>query len=215
MNDAALIAQLTSRLEQLEAQAAIRAVMAEYLRLCDRLDASTPMDELGDLFTLDASWAGTGARYATAFGAHQGRAAILEMFETYRSPPHFVFNAHFLTSERIMVTGDAAEGQWMMLQTATYSTGGSDLRSARLRIDFARQDERWRIHRFETENLFSRAVDRWDDAAAVPVPVRRPETVSAETRVPVRGMVTGAVTGLGAGAAAAGAEPIQDRGVLR
>jgi hypothetical protein len=177
VNDAALVAalnarieQLAARLEPLEAHATIRRVVAKYMRLCDRLDASTPMDELGDLFTEDAVWTGVGARYATAFGSHHGRAAILAMLEGYRSPPHFAFNAHFLTSESIEVEGPRARGQWLMLQTATYASGNSDLRSARLEIEFASDGERWRISRFVTENLSSRAVDRWSDGAPVPVP---------------------------------------------
>ncbi len=167
----ASLEQLSARLEALEAHAAIRRVIAEYMRLCDHLDASTPMHQLGDLFTADAVWTGVGARYAAAFGSHHGRAAILAMLDGYRSPPHFAFNAHFLTSESIEVDGRRARGQWLMLQTATYASGASDLRSARLDIEFASDGERWRISRFTTENLSSRAVDRWSDAAPVPVPV--------------------------------------------
>jgi hypothetical protein len=38
-------------------------------------------------------------------------------------------------------------------------------------MGFARgSDGNWRIARFETENIFSRPVDRWDDPAPVPVP---------------------------------------------
>ncbi len=181
MNDAALIAGLTARLDDLEAQAAIRAIMADYMRLCDRLDATTPMDELGDLFTEDARWIGKGARYGAAFGAHQGRTAILTLLGSYRTPPHFAFNAHFLTSEKIKVVGAAAIGEWMMLQTATYSDGRSDLRSARLTVEFIRQTTCWRIHQFETENLFSRAIDRWDDAGPVPVPASASASASAPT----------------------------------
>jgi ketosteroid isomerase-like protein len=177
VNDSALIARLTARLDDLEAQVAIRAVMADYMRLCDRLDATTPMDKLGDLFTEDARWIGKGARYGAAFGAHQGRAAILAMLGSYRMPPHFAFNAHFLTSEKIRVAGAAATGEWMMLQTATYADGRSDLRSARLTVEFSRQTTGWRIQRFATENLFSRAVDRWDDAAPVPVPASAPTSM--------------------------------------
>ena len=170
MNDAALIANLSRRLEALEAQVAVRAVVADYMRLCDRLDASTPMEQLADLFTEDAQWLGTGARYAAAFGERRGRAAIVAMFEAYREPPHFSFNAHFLSSEKIVVDGDSALGSWLMLQTATYAHGASDLRGALLRIGFARCADRWRMQRFETENLFSRPVGRWNDPASIPVP---------------------------------------------
>ncbi|HWJ35273.1 MAG TPA: nuclear transport factor 2 family protein [Steroidobacteraceae bacterium] len=174
MSDATLIAELRARIDNLESQAAIRGVMAEYLRLCDKLDASTPMDELASLFTPDAVWVGAGARYGAAFGGHHGRSAIVAMFEAYRTPPHFAFNAHFLTSETIAVADDSAQGRWMMLQTSTYSSGSSDLRSAKLTVDFARTQAKWQISRFETENLFSRAIDRWDDPLPVPVPQTQP-----------------------------------------
>jgi hypothetical protein len=58
----------------------------------------------------------------------------------------------------------------MMLQTSTYRSGASDLRSARLTVGFEREGTSWRIKCFETENLFSRPVDRWDDPTPVPVP---------------------------------------------
>ena len=164
------LAALGARLDRLESESAVRTVMAEYMRLCDRLDEHTPMEALADLFAEDAAWAGRGARYAASFGAHSGRAAILAMLESYRGPPpHFALNAHFLTSEIIAVHGDAATGGWLMLQTATYADGSSDLRAARLSVAFTRHGGRWRISRFETENLFSRPVDHWDHPAPVAV----------------------------------------------
>jgi ketosteroid isomerase-like protein len=165
-------AALFARLDRLEAESAIRAVVGRYFALCDCLDADTPMDELGGLFTEDAVWAGRGARYAASFGEKRGRAAIVAMIDSYRVPvAHFAMNAHFLSSETIRVEGEAATGGWMMLQTSTYADGTSDLRSARLSIGFALgSDGNWRISRFETENIFSRPVDRWDDPAPVPVP---------------------------------------------
>jgi SnoaL-like domain len=159
------------RLARLEAESAIRAVITRYMTLCDTLGDDTPMDELGALFTRDAQWAGKGARYGAAFGGHRGRAAIVAMLATYRgSPPHFAFNAHYLASEMIRVDDERAEGGWMMLQCSTYADGRSDLRSARLAVGFAVEDGAWRIARFETENLFSRLIDRWDDPALIPVP---------------------------------------------
>jgi SnoaL-like domain len=170
VSDGTVIAELRARIDNLESQAAIRGVMAEYMRLCDRLDASTPMEELAGLFTYDAVWVGSGARYGATFGSHHGREAIIAMLDSYRSPPHFTFNAHFLTSETITVTANMGRGRWMMLQTSTYSSGLSDLRSAKLTIDFARPEAHWQISRFETENLFSRTIDRWDDPSPVPTP---------------------------------------------
>ena len=162
---------LALRLAALEAEGRIRAVMARYMELCDRLDQDTPMDEMAALFTEGATWAGRGARYGAAFGERRGRAAILAMLDSYRAPaPHFAFNAHFLASEAITVDGAAASGGWMMLQLSTYADGRSDLRTARLRVGFALDGGAWRIDRFETEALSSRPVDRWDDPAPPPVP---------------------------------------------
>jgi len=165
------LAIILRRLEALEAEGAIRRVIARYMELCDTLGPDTPMDELGELFTRDALWAGKGARYGAAFGGHSGRAAIVAMLDAYRGPvPHFAFNAHYLSSETITVDGQSATGSWMMLQCSTYADGRSDLRSARLSVGFAQEEGAWRIARFETENLLSRAVDRWSDEAPIPVP---------------------------------------------
>lgn len=170
------LAAILARLTRLEAEGEIRRVMMRYMELCDHLNASTPMDELGSLFATDAVWAGKGQRYGAAFGGHQGRDTIVAMLDTYRGPvPHFAMNAHFMSSETIAVDGDSALGTWMMLQTSTYADGRSDLRSARLEVTFRVEDGQWRIARFETENLFSRPVDRWDDPAPVPVPDTRGE----------------------------------------
>jgi hypothetical protein len=171
MTSEAIIGQLLSRIEDLESENAIRRVVADYMRLCDHLDETTHMDELADLFTSDAVWAGRGVRYSATFGSHHGRDAIVAMLDRYRHPMHFAFNAHFLSSESIVVDGTLARGQWMMLQTSTYATGASDLRGARLDIALRREAARWRMCRFETLNLFSRPVGPWDDPTPVPVPL--------------------------------------------
>lgn len=174
---------LEARLQRFEDAQAIRDCVLRYMHLCDHLDAHTPMDALGDCFTDDALWAGTGARYGERFGGHQGRAAILAMLGRYRGsldgeqparPPHFAFNAHFLTSEQIHPSGpDSAEACWLMLQTSSFSAGGAHLNAARLQLRMQRgADGRWRIARFETENLLSRPVSTWHSDATLPVPGR-------------------------------------------
>lgn len=166
MSDAGVLA----RLDRLEAESAIRRVVARYFQICDRLGPDTPFDELGDLFKADALWEGKG-RYAKAFGAYEGREAIVAMIRGYCLPqPHFAMTVHFFSAEDIAVSGDTATGNWMMLQTSTYSDGRADLRSACLAIAFARESETWRIEHFRTENIFSRRVGRWSDAEAIPVP---------------------------------------------
>ena len=166
MTDGAILA----RLDRLEAESAIRRVVARYFQICDDLGPDTPFGELGDLFTRDARWEGNG-RYRQAFGGYDGRDAIVAMIRDYCLPaPHFAMTAHFFSSETIVVTGDRASGQWMMLQTSTYSDNRADLRSAALALDFAREEGRWRIAAFRTRNLFSRRVDHWNDTADIPVP---------------------------------------------
>jgi len=163
--------ELRARLDRLESESAIRALVSTYFELCDSLDETTSLVDLGNLFTEDATWTGTGARYGAAFGTHAGRAAIVAMMGRYQGPPpHFTLNAHFLGSERIAVDGDRAHGHWLMLQTSSYAAGSSDLRAAQLELSFERSAAGWRIGRFETKNLFSRPVDRWDDPTPIPVP---------------------------------------------
>ncbi len=162
---------LATRLERLEAEAAIRRLMARYMALCDQLDATTPMDELGGLFARDATWRGAGGRYGAAFGRHAGRTAIVAMLGAYRGPPpHFAMNAHFLCSEAIEVEDGEARGGWMMLQTSTFADGASRLSAARLEVRFAWEEGAWRIADFATTSLFSRPTPPWDDASRLPTP---------------------------------------------
>lgn len=161
---------MTRALDDLVAEGAVRRLVARYFRACDRLDADTDFDALGELFTRNAVWRGAG-RYAGAFGEHRGRAAIVAMLSSYAAPvPHFTLNAHFLGGEDICVDGEQAVGRWTMLQCSTYRDGTSDLRAAALTIACAVEQGCWRIVEFETASLFSRRVDRWSDDAAIPVP---------------------------------------------
>jgi hypothetical protein len=170
-SDATALASVYERLERLESETEIRGLVATYFDLCERLDAPSSLAELRALFTEDATWRGRGARYGRAFGAHEGRDAIIAMLGAYTGPPpHFALNAHFLGSERIEVNGRSANGRWLMLQTSTYTAGGSDLRAASLRLEFERLAEGWRIRRFETENIFSRGVEAWNDQSPIPLP---------------------------------------------
>lgn len=165
------IAALQGELALLRAEREVRAVVMRYFRLCDTLGPETPLDALGLCFTRGALWEGRG-RYQQAFGRHEGREAIVAMLGSYAAPvAHFAMNAHFLSSEAIVIEGlDAAVGQWSMLQTSTYRDGRSDLRSAGLTIHCAVEDGAWRIAHFITENLFARDVDHWSDIAPISVP---------------------------------------------
>jgi hypothetical protein len=104
------------------------------------------------------------------------------MFAGYMGrPAHFALNVHFLTSELITPgatdaadAADAAQASWVMLQTSTFADGASHLNAAQLTLAMARcADGRWRIARFETENLFSRPVSHWHSAQVLPLPGQR------------------------------------------
>ena len=167
------LARLEARLQHFEDAQAIRACVTRYMALCDTLAAATPLDELLDCFTPDATWAGKGRRYGATFGGYQGREAIGEMFRRYMgTPAHFSLNVHFLCNERIVPVGDGrADAEWVMLQTSSFSEGGSHLNAAWLALGMARCDDgRWRIARFETESLFGRPVSHWQSDLPLPVP---------------------------------------------
>jgi hypothetical protein len=137
-----------ARLDRLEAESAVRRVAARYFQICDCLGPDTQFDELGALFTANARWEGKG-RYKQAFGAYDGRSAIVEMIQSYCLPePHFLMTAHFFSAEHISVDGDGATGEWLMLQTSTYADCKSDLRSAALTMRFVREAGVWRISNF-------------------------------------------------------------------
>lgn len=162
--------QILARLEALEAESAIRRLVARYFAICDDLGPNTPFEELGELFTPDALWEGRG-RYAKAFGRYEGREAIVAMIRSYCEPePHFAMTGHFFGAEDIAVEGSAAHGNWMMLQTSDYADGRSDFRAARITMRLAFDGARWRIAHFLTQNVFSRQVERWNDDLSIPVP---------------------------------------------
>ncbi len=165
------LSALAKRVAALEAEGQIRRLVARYMELCDQLSPETPLDQLGALFTRDAVWQGGGARYKSAFGGHQGREAIVGFLATYCDPPHFASNVHFLTSEALTVSGDTAEGAWVMLQTPSFACGESFVLAARLTLAFKVEDGCWRISRFQTTNLLGREIEGgWHSQAPIPVP---------------------------------------------
>ncbi|MBE7374299.1 nuclear transport factor 2 family protein [Pseudomonas lopnurensis] len=173
MSNEVRIAELEAQLARFQAEHAARTCMNRYMVLCDALDANTPLDELAELFTVDAVWEGKGAKYARSFGGYRGRAAIRAMFAGYmKTPAHFALNVHFLASELIEVDAGGATGNWVMLQSSTFADGGSHLNAARLTVRFVVEDGAWRMAHFQTENLFGRPVSAWNDDAELPVPGR-------------------------------------------
>lgn len=166
------VASLSERVWALEQEGQVRACMQRYMALCDVLDVGFDLSLLMDLFTEDAVWQGIGKRYTKTFGTYEGKDVIAKMFEKYTLPPaHFVMNAHFLTNEFITVSEQTAEGKWLLLQTATFHDGLSQLSSAKLSVKFNLENEKWRIKLFQTESLFNRpVVTPWDVDKELPTP---------------------------------------------
>jgi ketosteroid isomerase-like protein len=165
--------QLRQRVSALEAARDVSACLHEYMQLCDYLNEGFDLDPLMALFTEDAIWEGKGKRYAATFGRREGRNAIRDMFVKYTLPPaHFALNVHFLTSEKVSVQSETeAEGTWVLLQTATFVDGRSQLSSALLNVRFRREEGHWKIAHFCTTSRFNRPVQTpWDNPQPLPVP---------------------------------------------
>lgn len=160
------------RLQQLEEYQAARLCISHYMHLCDRLDTPETVQAIGALFTADACWEGVGEPYATRLGRHQGREAIMTMMAGYvRKPAHFAMNAHFLCSEALWHEPDGRlKGRWLMLQTSAFSAGGAHLNAAEIEVTFTPGEPGMVMTHFTTRNLFSRPVDHWQAADALPVP---------------------------------------------
>ena len=148
------ITVLLERVRVLEAESAVRLLLNRYMALCDVPGPAERADALGRLFCDDALWQGIGSRYALKFGRIEGREAIVAMLMGYLPPhPHFRFNAHFLSGERITVDGDQARGRWLMQQLSRYDSGQSEAIVAALSLEFRQVAGAWRIASFTTERL--------------------------------------------------------------
>ncbi|WP_413795271.1 MULTISPECIES: nuclear transport factor 2 family protein [unclassified Pseudomonas] len=147
---------LLQRLETLEGESQVRRLMARYMDLCDVPRKATHINELADLFCIDAIWEGVGSQTAQTFGQHCGRDAVAAFVGGYLPPSeHFRLNLHYLTSESIVVAGSTAQGQWIMQQISTYADRRSELFGTRLNIDFRLVDGVWLIAHFRTQRLFN------------------------------------------------------------
>lgn len=161
--------RIEERVQALEGEGEIRRLLARYMRLGDKPALSIPGLEFEELFTPDVIWEGVGSRYATEFGRHEGRTAVMEFFRSFRARERrFVLNLHFLASEAIDVRDDFATGIWIMFEPVTWNTEESALLAARLQVDFRRLPQGWRIAHFRTSNLFCQPqTTGWGDDPSV------------------------------------------------
>ncbi|MCK0090552.1 nuclear transport factor 2 family protein [Rhodococcus sp. F64268] len=150
---------LERRLAVLEAKDAVRDCLTRYMDLCDVPGPLESTDEIGLLFTAEATWEGVGPEYAGKFGIARGRAEVVALVSRYLPPAkHFVRNAHLLGSEQIQVDGDGVRGRWIMQQLSLYADGTAELLCARLEIDFEIEQlphPTARMSRFRTQRMFA------------------------------------------------------------
>ena len=151
---------LSSRLAALEAKDAARSCLMRYMDLCDVPGSLDDPEQIGTLFTPEATWEGIGPEYADKFGIARGRSDVVALVSQYLPPAeHFVRNTHLLGSEQIRVDRGSAHGRWTMHQLSLYTDNTAELLCARLDIDFeitsAPDATTARMLRFRTQRMFA------------------------------------------------------------
>ncbi|WP_432991926.1 nuclear transport factor 2 family protein [Dactylosporangium sp. CA-233914] len=158
---------LESRIQHLEAEAAVRRLVADYQWRNDAgSDSGTtppwdrPEQPPADPAGLERyrsqegmSWSGLGL--SAMWPRDQNGAAVDDGTPRSRYMPRML---HFLTNEQIRVDGDRAEGKWYCWETATVRTteGLTALFIAgRMTYSFRREAGEWRLSGAQFEEIFS------------------------------------------------------------
>ena len=144
---AAKLAELESRVRDLEATDEIRNLKAEYAAACD--DSYDP-DRIAALFVEDATWESQG------LGKFEGREAIREFFRGISS--HFVFALHYGLNPKIEVTGDTARARWYLFMPCTVADGSEGRAMWRAGVDdeeYVRVGGRWMFKSKKSAPIFS------------------------------------------------------------
>jgi enamine deaminase RidA (YjgF/YER057c/UK114 family) len=142
-----VLAELRRRVDALEAESQIRKLQAAYMEACD----SHIGYAIGELFATDGVWEGVG-RFASGFGATQGRQAVAEQFEADKQ--RLPFAAHYLTNEQIWVDGDTARAKFMFLEPAVHERLGAILIAGRYDNEYTRVDGKWYIRHLRCQDIF-------------------------------------------------------------
>ena len=112
---------LERRIELLEDERAIQALVHRYATLCDQRYAPDP---LAELFAEDAVWSSASPDGSLDFGTHHGREAIRENFqqvtERIAQP-----TLHMVSAPEIEIAPDrqSATGRWYMMVLLTMEEG--------------------------------------------------------------------------------------------
>jgi hypothetical protein len=156
------LSELAADVKILRAESAARRLLGRYMFLGDVPVPESQMSDdercsaMADLFAEDAVWEGVGVTHAAQFGRKVGPAAIAaHLAGIYGARDRRqVFNTHYLCTESLTASADAAEGTWVQFQPWIFDDGTSVLRSSRLRVRFRETVQGWRIAHYRTENLF-------------------------------------------------------------
>jgi uncharacterized protein (TIGR02246 family) len=142
--------ELERRIELLEDERAIQALVHRYATLCDQRYAPDP---LAELFTEDAVWSSASPDGSLDFGTRHGREAIRELFRdvTARIAQPTM---HMMSAPEIDVAPDreSATGRWYAMVLLTMEEGpeqqaGVLMLGATYAHDYRRVDGAWRFSR--------------------------------------------------------------------
>lgn len=156
------LTELSAEVRVLRAESEARRLLSRYMFLCDSPLPEPQMSDqqrcqaISKLFADDAVWEGVGGAHGAQFGRKVGPAAIAEHMTGFYGArdPRQLFNTHYLCSECLTASADAAEGTWVQFQPWIYDDGTALLRSSRLQVKFRKTFAGWRIAHYRTENLF-------------------------------------------------------------
>ncbi len=150
---------IEARLQRVEDQLAIQAVLIEYGKFLDAKDYAA----YASLFARDGVWTG-------GFGSFTGPAAIRKMLEDNlgKAAPGYINKSsyHLMSSPLISVTGDAAtaESRYLFF-TASPENKPIPTLAGRYVDRFVREDGAWKIKRRVTWGVIP-----WRDGEAPPPP---------------------------------------------
>lgn len=177
----ARLSELEARLERLEDESAIRRLMANYQRLSDDSYSEAWANRWNDtlkttredknetgtsLFSSAGPWWEGIGLSERSFGPSpraKGNAEFLKFGdERQQWMPRM---AHHLTNEDIVVTGREAVGHWYSWEAAIVRADHQYVPvwiAGRFRVNFIKEDGRWRIRMIRFEEVFSSRADRGD-----------------------------------------------------
>jgi uncharacterized protein (TIGR02246 family) len=150
---------LAARLQRVEDELAIQAVLVDYAAFLDGRDYA----RYAALFTPDAEW-------TNGAGSHKGQAAIRQMLESVMGPAggSNVANYHIITNPRVALNGDRATATSRYLFVMRGPDGQPTPSLAGVyRDDLIRQGGTWKIKRRVADDIMPTPAE-WRKIMAAP-----------------------------------------------